>query len=145
MAEGRRPGGLTALAVLNFVFGGFGAIFGLLALAGLGLVNTAAEAMDGAMDEAMSEMGVSMGMLLMKTIFDCITAALLIVSGVGYIKLKRVLGRTVGSLYGIVSLAGVAIMLVGGFPFGFGIIIALIYPVLTLSLVNLTFKDDLVY
>jgi hypothetical protein len=26
MAEGKRPGGLTALAVLNFVFGGLGAL-----------------------------------------------------------------------------------------------------------------------
>ena len=31
MAEGKRPGGLTALAVLNFVFGGLGAL-GILAL-----------------------------------------------------------------------------------------------------------------
>ena len=31
MAEGRRPGGLTALAILNFVFGGLAAL-GVLAL-----------------------------------------------------------------------------------------------------------------
>ena len=38
MSEGKRPGGLTALAVLNFIFGGLGAIgaLGLIACFGFG-------------------------------------------------------------------------------------------------------------
>ena len=34
MSEGTRPGGLTALAVLNFVFGGFGVVSTSMALGG---------------------------------------------------------------------------------------------------------------
>ncbi len=77
-------------------------------------------------------------------ILSCLSSALLIISGVGYIKLKRVLGRTMGSLYGILALAATILQLAGGTPFGIGTIIGLIYPVLTLILVNTTFKDDLV-
>ena len=44
MTAGKRPGGLTALAVLNFVFGGFGAL-GVLAMGALiALVNVGANA-----------------------------------------------------------------------------------------------------
>ncbi|MCH2060222.1 MAG: hypothetical protein MK183_06305 [Verrucomicrobiales bacterium] len=139
MAEGKRPGGLTALAVLNFVFGGLGAIgiFGMLALLG------AADSMTGgAVMEGMGEAGG--GNLMIILILSCLSSVLLIISGVGYIKLKRVLGRTMGSLYGILGLAGTALQLVGGEPFGIGIIIGLIYPLLTLILLNTTFKDDLV-
>ena len=39
MANGKRPGGLTAMAVLNFVFGGIGAIAALLAFGGLSLIS----------------------------------------------------------------------------------------------------------
>ena len=72
------------------------------------------------------------------------SCVLLIISGVGYIKQKRVMGRTMGSLYGILALVGTILTLVSGGDFGFGEIIGLIYPVLTLIMVNTTFKDDLV-
>ena len=135
MAEGKRPGGLTALAVLNFVFGGLGAIgvIGMMALVG---------AADAMMDGAVMDAGG--GNLMLILILSCLSSVLLIISGIGYIKLKRVLGRTMGSLYGILGLAGTALQLVGGEPFGIGIIIGLIYPLLTLILLNTTFKDDLV-
>ena len=54
MADGKRPGGLTALAVLNFVFGGFGVLAVLAAAAVLGAVN---DLTDGAVAQGMgSEM-----------------------------------------------------------------------------------------
>jgi len=67
----------------------------------------------------------------------------MIVSGVGYLGQKRFLGRTMGNAYAVTSLAssGLGIVVSG---FGIGTIIGLVYPVLTLALINGTFKDDLV-
>ena len=142
MAEGTRPGGLTALAVLNFVFGGLGAIsvLGLLALFGFANAVT-----DGGAGEVMAEgIGLNGGMLMLTLALGVAGSALLIISGVGYIQQKRVLGRTIGNLYGILALLGTVIGIVDGQPFGFASIIGLIYPVLTLIMVNTTFKEDLV-
>jgi hypothetical protein len=145
MAEGKRPGGLTALAVLNFVFGGLSAL-GILAM--VALLGAAEAATGGAlsegMAEGMAEMELSGGLLMITIVLSIASCALLIVSGVGYIQQKRVLGRTMGSLYGILALAGTGLGLAGGGDFGIGEIIGLIYPVLTLILVNTTFKEDLV-
>ena len=69
-------------------------------------------------------------------------AILLISSGVGYLKQRKFLGRSLGNAYAVCSLAGTAINLAvihGGF--GIGTIIGLIWPVLTLILVNTTFKE----
>lgn len=149
MAEGKRPGGLTALAVLNFVFGGFGAlaVLGMIALVGVvaGAANIATDGEAGeAMAQGMSEAGLSGGMLMVTIVLMAASCALLIVSGVGYIQQKRVLGRTMGSLYGILALLGTVIGIVGGQGFELSTIIGLVYPVLTLILINTTFKEDLV-
>ena len=145
MAEGTRPGGLTALAVLNFVFGGLAAL-GILALVTLlGVVNVATDGEAGeAMAQGMSEAGLSGGLLVITIVLSIASCALLIISGVGYLKQKRVLGRTMGTLYGILALLGTVIGIVGGGEFNFGSIIGLVYPVLTLILINTTFKEDLV-
>ena len=145
MAEGKRPGGLTALAVLNFVFGGFNAL-GILAL--VALLGVAEAATGGAISEGigdgLSEVGLSGGLLMITIVLSIASCALLIISGVGYIQQKRVLGRIMGSLYGILALLGTMIMIGSGQTFGIGEIIGLIYPVLTLIMVNTTFKEDLV-
>lgn len=145
MAEGKRPGGLTALAVLNFVFGGLGAL-GILAL--IAVFGAANAISDGALAEAagegMTEAGMDGGLLLVSICLGIASCVLLIISGVGYLKQKRVMGRTMGSLYGILAIVGTILTLVSGGDFGFGEIINLIYPVLTLIMVNTTFKDDLV-
>ena len=134
MADGKRPGGLTALAVLNFVFGGFGVLGVLAAAALLGVVN---DATDGAVAK-----GMGSGMFLF--VLTSLSAALLIVSGIGYLQQKRVLGRYFGSFYGVTSLANNGLSLAGGAEFSPFTIVGLIYPVLTLIMVNTTFKDDLV-
>jgi len=134
MADGKRPGGLTTLAVLNFVFGGFGVIGVLAAAAVLGAVN---DLTDGAVAE-----GMGSDMLLF--ILAALSAALLIVSGIGYLQQKRVMGKIMGSIYGITSLANNGLSLAGGAEFSVFTIVGLIYPVLTLIMVNTTFKDDLV-
>lgn len=143
MAEGKRPGGLTALAVLNFVFGGLGALgaLGMMALA------AAASSVSSSIESAGGEVhaGPGAGLFYLVTLMMAVSAFLLITSGVGYIKQKRFLGRTLGTAYAVLSIGSsvlsLALLHTG---FGIGSIIGLIYPVLTLILVNTTFKDDLV-
>jgi len=155
MSEGKRPGGLTALAVLNFVFGGFGVI-GVLGLWGLyaavnAVAKGAAEAVQGtagAQDavnaaNVISQQGGSV--ILIALILMLVSATLLIASGVGYLGQKKFLGQRIGSIYGIVGIAGTLIDVVFRHS-GFGLmtIVGLIYPVLTLVLLNTTFKEDFV-
>ncbi len=141
MADGRRPGGLTALAVLNFVFGGIGAIVSLLGFAGLALLREAAKQAEqnGAKYE-----GQGVGLATVVIILMAVSAFLLILSGVGYIKQKRVMGRTFGTVYALVSLGSTVLTFVSGGGIGIGTIIFSVYPILTLIMVNTTFKDDLV-
>jgi hypothetical protein len=135
MAE-KRPGGLTALAVLNFVFAGLGTI-GLLAF--FALLSVA----EGA--AAAAEVKVSTGLLWALILLGFVRMGLLITAGVGYLKQKRFLGRTLGNTWAVLALAdtgmGLAIVKTG---FSVGTLIGLVYPVLTLILLNTTFKDDLV-
>lgn len=144
MAEHKRPGGLTALAVLNFVFGGLGAI-GLLALFALtstaDTLVTAAEAQGATVTSSGPGLGAIYAVLAISTL----STILLIVSGIGYLGLKKMLGRTLGNVYGIVSiLSSVLGLILLDQPMGVGTIIGLVYPVLTLALLNTTFKDDFV-
>jgi hypothetical protein len=136
MAAGKRPGGLTALAVLNFVFAGLG-ILALLALfALLGTVEAGAAA---------NKVHVSTGLLWALILLGFVRMGIMIAAGVGYIKQKRFLGRTLGNTYAILSLLDTILsitLLSSGF--GIGTIIGLIYPILTLALLNTTFKEDLV-
>jgi hypothetical protein len=136
MAQGKRPGGLTALAVLNFVFGGFGALGALALFAMLALVEKGASE---------ANVHVSTGLVWALILLLFVRVALMITSGVGYLGQKRFLGRTLGNTYGILALLD-TVLGVGMAHTGFGIfaIIGLIYPVLTLILLNTTFKDDLV-
>ncbi len=136
MAEGKRPGGLTALAVLNFVFGGFGVLGVLAASALLGVAN---EISDGAVAE-----GMGMGVGMLQFILIALSAALLIVSGIGYIGQKRVLGRMMGNFYGATSILNNGLSLANGGEFDLSTVIGLVYPVLTVILLNTTFKEDLV-
>lgn len=70
--------------------------------------------------------------------------ALLITSAVGYLGQKRFLGRSLGTAYAVVAVLGSVVGLATGQPFGISTVIGLVYPVLTLILLNTTFKDDLV-
>lgn len=141
MADGKRPGGLTALAVLNFVFAGLLAVLALLAVAGLGLQRAAMEeaarkgvAFDG---QGVTTIYIGVAVLVLST-------AMLIASGVGYLGQKRVLGRVVGSVYAVLSIGAVMIEVIAlDVGLGLDTIIGLVYPALTLLLVNTTFRQDL--
>jgi len=130
------------LAVLNFVFGGFAVIGALLFLTASVLVSKGA-AMAHDMGGEVQTTG--MAILWLNFALLAVSAFLLLASGVGYIKQRRFLGKTLGNGYAVCSLAGTVVNLAlihGGF--GIGTIIGMVYPILTLILVNTTFKDDLV-
>lgn len=138
MREGKRPGGLTALAVLNFVFGGLGAL-GLIALFALLKV----EDPEGRRAAEEISKHPDAGLIWINILLSTVAVALMIASGVGYLGQKRFLGRTLGNAYALVSIAS---SILGVVVVGVDIttIIGLVYPVLTLALINTTFKDDLV-
>ena len=141
----KRPGGLTALAVFNFIFGGLGVIGALGLLALIGAAEVVANEAGTSLAEATEESGASVGVLYVSLILMLISASLLIASGVGYIKQKLFLGRKLGNAYACTSLLNtvIGLAMIGG-GFGVGTIIGLIYPILTLALLNTTFKEDLV-
>ena len=155
MTEGKGPGGLTALAVLNFVFGGFGLLGTAAFFAIMAIVNKAAQ--DGSNEEAAEaqreiakawqEVGVGFFYVIMA--LGAVSAILLIASGVGYLQQKRFLGRTLGNVYAVLSIAsslimGAVVSSEAGGGFNIGTIIGLVYPGLTLLLLNTTFKEDFV-
>ena len=133
-----RPGGLTALAVLNFIFAGLSAL-GVLGLAmALGLAKT-----DSKLADELAK--VPPGMLMFGIGVSLVATILLIVSGIGYLGQKRFLGRILGSAYGVVAIgSGVTNLVLMGQGFGIMNIVGFIYPALTLLLLNSIFKDDFV-
>jgi hypothetical protein len=141
MAEGKRPYGLTALAVLNFVFVGFVAVGAQALWARYSLVPSTP-------DVAITAYSLTQQdgpMILIAAILMLVSMTLLIVSGIGYIGQKKILGQRVGSIYGMIGIAGtVLVLLVAKTGFGIETIIGLTYPILTLVLLNTTFKEDFV-
>ncbi len=150
MNEEERPGGLTALAVINFIFSGLGLIglilmAGLFALRGKILTDDMLE-IQKAQIEAFQNMGLPVFIFIF--ILSLVSSVLLLLAGIGYLKQKKFLGRNIGNLYAIIMIIRSVVSAImfpaklgGGFTFG--TIIGLIYPVLTLILLNTTFKEDL--
>lgn len=156
MSAERRPGGLTALAVLNFVWGGILAIVTLVMMTAGAVTQKAAsgdapitvthtDASGKVTTETLSTEKVKEANTIVwitTLVFGLITA-LVIASGVGYLGQKRFLGRTLGNAYALLSLLGSGLGIYQG---GIDIvtIILMVYPLLTLLLINTTFKADLV-
>lgn len=135
MANGTRPGGLTALAVVNLVIGGLGTVGGLATLAALA---------GGFQPESEHALAVPRHWQYVEAGFSLAVGALLIFSGIGYLRQKKLQGRLVGNLYAVASL-GSSALLIAVTIFTFAHVVGLVYPFLTLLLLNTTFKDDLVY
>jgi hypothetical protein len=152
MADGKRPGGLTALAVINFVF----AALLLLGIAGLVfflfgglefLLKMAKESgseTDLAEAEKLAEK-MTPSLLITAIALSAVQFVLMIASGIGYLKQKLFLGRKLGNAYAVVAIGttifGIAMAVE---DFSIMTMIDFIYPILTLFLLNVTFKDDLV-
>lgn len=136
MSQGKRPGGLTALAVINFVFGGFGCL-GILALAAL--LGAADEILEG---QASAEVASS-GMVMFSLLLSVAVVALLIVAGIGYLGQKKKLGFLCGNLYAIISIVSSLLGVITG-GFSMASLIGFVYPVVTIVLLNKIFKDDFI-
>ena len=138
-APAKRPGGLTALAVLNFVFGGIGLITSLMSLAVLNMADDMVKI--GTAGQASITDAPGAGTVYANVFLGIIAAVLLIAAGVGYIGQKKVLGYMVGCAYGILGIVG-AIVNMATMPGSVVpiIILGLAYPIITLALLNTTFK-----
>src|SRR5262245_26736433 len=102
MSPGQRPGGLTALAVLNFIFGGF-ALLGVLGwVVILGLLQ--AEPGRATRDEVLDVTG-GPAVIYAIILLNLIQGALLVISGVGYLGQKAMMGKVLGNAYAVVTLA----------------------------------------
>ena len=152
MNQEKRPGGLTALAVFNFIFSGAN----LLGLLGwvviffiiIGVIPTDQMNEDQQKQmEAFKDLGIPIFIFIL--VLSIISGILLLVSGIGYLKQKKIMGRMLGNIYAVISIISTIIsgILINdpeiGGGFNLGMILNLIYPVLTLILLNSTFKDDL--
>lgn len=133
-----RPGGLTALAVFNFVIGGWNVIRLLLLMVALSTT----------LPHSGHRPMPPQTLLYAQLFYLLGDAALLITSGIGYLKLKRFLGRWLGTADALWSLAffGVALGIThnAGFPFSLSSLTMLVYPGITLVLLNVVFRENLV-
>jgi hypothetical protein len=146
-----RPGGLTALAVLNFVFGGLGAIGTIVIMIGLAAAKTLMTGMEaGARNsgdpnaqEAVAQIQAATSQvssfIWVGLLIALVAVVLLFVAGVGYLKMSR-MGYLAGNAYGALAILGNIISVASGGGFGAGTFIGLAYPVITLILLNTTFK-----
>ena len=166
MAQGMRPGGLTALAVVNFVFCFLGVIgaFGMVATMAMADHLVEVESEEGTSGDAGTEttakkqesmaeaanrrqleiLQENRSKVYAQVGIGLLEALLFLLSGIGYLKQKRVMGRYLGSIGAVLGLASVAFQLTY-FPFGLEHMSSIIYPVLVLILLNTTFRDDLVH
>lgn len=138
----KRPGGITALAVINLVLAAFSAL-GILTLAGLLLFKDAmagSEDVHVELDKAFGSAG-TLGIVIHLGL-SIVASALLGLSGVGLLRMAPVLGRWLCNAYAITSLARIGVDLAVGFPLNAGVLLDLFYPALVLVLLNVTFRRD---
>ena len=147
MAASDRPGGLTALAVINFIFC-MAAGMVLLSLLASRFVNfdghpdqSFREQMDQFQAMPWSQLGTLLGLAGLES-------ALLLVSGIGYLKQSRWFGWGMGNACALVSLAFMTLSFewlpphLGGERVTLETIRASFYPLFTLLLLNGTFRSD---
>lgn len=131
---GNRPGGLTALAVLNFIIGGFA----LLQVLGLASAN----AEDPKFLENFPGKPPAAFIYAMLLV-SLLSGALLIASGAGYLKLKYFQGKVLGTCAALLSLLWTALSIALSYAeFNMATMSGLVYPLLTLFLLYTTFRDD---
>lgn len=118
-------------------------------LALMGVAATSAEGDQAMKDVAKAWEEVGMGIFYLMLALMVVNAFLLIASGVGYLKQKKTLGRTFGTVYAVLGIATTLASAAmtpseAGGGFNIGTIVGLVYPALTLILLNTTFKHDFV-
>jgi hypothetical protein len=135
--DGGRPGGLTVLAILSFAWGG------VLTLGQLALAVSLAMGKQKEFPEPVAS--IKSNVLWMSVGGNLLSAALLVTAGIGYLGQRRVLGRAMGSVYAVVSLLVLSVIeAVEPRLFSIETVMGVIYSLLILLLVNVTFRHDLV-
>ena len=150
MEEKTRPGGLTALAVINFILAFLYIISsGLTAVSFIFIDSIPLGNMSEAQVtriEAIKQLGTGESVFMLAP--SLIAGIILILAGIGYLKQKKVLGWLMGNIYAAIIILSTVlspIILSPAFKSGpVSLIIALAYPVITIGLINFLYKKDLV-
>ena len=154
--ESARPGGLTALAIVNFIFGAMMILNGFGRLMLLLIIHRVESATPAELEEnpvlkqllEMKDMIAEMGVEPSPTLVLAIGLGLLawcigIVAGIGYLRMKQVMGRTLGNVFAITAMVS-ASLVISVASFGILVVLEFVYPLMTLFLLNRTFKENLV-
>jgi hypothetical protein len=130
MSSGR-PGGLLTMAIMNFIFGGWG----MLSLIGVAMLLF--------MKDHPAHGQFSTSTLITMGCFTLINSILLMVSGIGYLGQKWKLGFLVGLLYGLFGIVAeiIEIILLEQ-EVAVGQVIGLLYPAETLFFLLVVFRRD---
>ena len=149
MNDTPRPGGLTALAVINFIFAALGALIAFSRLVMLSIDPDKITLPPEIQNSFQQVLASGRGWLAFTAVSGLLLATLLVLSGIGYLQQRRVMGRMLGNYYAVLSILarlGSTLILVQGFGIGTAITLCLglVYPIVTLALVNTTFKANLV-
>jgi hypothetical protein len=147
---GQRPGGLTALAVINFVGAGLNLLASFRNIYRLAVLDKFKADFDKALGEAPENTRALLGGLLppdwwffFKALIAPTLLSLLLISGIGYLKRRRKMGRRIGNLYAVTSIGEslVDIAIAGAMSSMFDVVF-MVYPLMTLVVLNFVFKDD---
>jgi hypothetical protein len=149
----RRPTGLTILAIINFIFAAVDCFnfltMSFILMAERNVIPIPPDLRKQLFDSLQATVGDMnlVPFVYLSFLESLLSAPLLILSGVGYLKEKRFMGRTLGTTYGVTAILMnilVAVMLqhTKGF-LSIGLLIGILYPVLTLIVLNTTFREDL--
>ncbi len=150
MSGSGRPGGLTALAIMNFVLAAFLALH----LLGVAMTLMMPESSLQVNEEQRQQIRESKAAMrepgfLVPTLVKVPATVLLLLSGAGYLMQKKWLGWVAGNVYALLdggSSIATAILVdnVGaGGGFHLGMMAGILYPLFTLILINTTFRADL--
>jgi hypothetical protein len=134
---GKRPGGLTALAVVSFVIAGIAMLMSVFILLAMQMVGSVAQGFGAEhAHAAMAPMYAMFGLA-------AVASVLLLVAGVGYLKQKR-FGWLCGNAYSVIAIGNTIFAgavadkaSVAMYVLGFG------FPVITLALINTVFRKNL--
>ncbi len=143
MAVSNRPGGLTAMAVFNFVFGGIAILVWLVTMAQIGSRH------ERRMEQQRQRLiepdfvPASKRLKLARCLLGLAYGGLLIASGVGYLLQKRGLGKTLGLLFVLTcvgqTLVNVILVDKRMGPLSLWMVV---YTVMTVIVLFTVFKDD---
>ncbi len=140
MERNVRPSGLTAFAIINFIFAG---VIGISVMLSVGTLACA-----GSFSRTQALGPETANISLVTTILNLAVMALLVVSGIGYLKCSPILGRLFGSVYAcadavktIIALLSLGILQQGSTFIAIITVGNFVWPLLTIVFINFVFND----